>query len=83
VLNSLEGGIYEVSRFLRGIFSVIGDPRTLFSDVCDLKQIWVKSGFAQTAPEGLTVVVRRTRRDHNPIEIVFANGLLDLLLALE
>jgi hypothetical protein len=55
----------------------------LFPNICDLKKIRIKACIAHTAPEGLTVIVRRTSSDHNAIEVVFANGFLDLLLALQ
>jgi hypothetical protein len=54
----------------------------LFPNICDFKKIRIKACIAHTALEGLTVIVRRASSNHNAIEVVFANGFLDLLLAL-
>ena len=56
------------------------DPGALITDICHLKKIFVETCFPYGGPEERLMGSRRTGCHNNPVDLVFIDDLLHLVL---
>jgi hypothetical protein len=79
--DPLDGGGSHVGRFFCGLFFILDDPGTLFTDISHLHEEWVQPGFFDRMSEGGFMHQWGARGNYDPVKAVFLDIGFDKVLA--